>query len=145
MILRPLCGAAIAAAALYALTPPPTVHLTWPDAKCVRVVPADAGTCDALPRRYEVTWVSPPAPPERGPTPMRVELHRAPDEPIYVEPDQITQVGRSYEAGRATRIDYVGGTHVDVVEDLDTVRSALQAVPSRLVGRSAGRSRAKAN
>lgn len=35
----------------------PEVYLSHSTKECVKVVPTEAGTCDALPPRYEVVWV----------------------------------------------------------------------------------------
>lgn len=45
-----------AAAAIYALRIP-TVQVSNTTHKCVKVVPASAGTCDKLPAKYERVWV----------------------------------------------------------------------------------------
>ena len=62
---------------------------------------------------------------------MRVELHTAPDETCYVEPDNVTVVRASFEEHRNTQIFFTGGQRVDVVEDIDTVLKALRSVPHR--------------
>ena len=36
----------------------PTVQVTYPAGRCVRVIPEWAGTCDDLPDRYEIKAVS---------------------------------------------------------------------------------------
>ena len=35
----------------------PQVLRSWESRECVQVRPPDAGTCAALPERYEVVWV----------------------------------------------------------------------------------------
>ena len=36
---------------------PPLVHRSSSTGECVKVEPADAGSCLELPQRYEVVWV----------------------------------------------------------------------------------------
>lgn len=46
-------------AVAYALShSPPVVEKGWPSKSCVRVIPASAGDCSHLPKRYEQVWVS---------------------------------------------------------------------------------------
>ena len=35
----------------------PLVHRSWSTKECVKVEPESAGTCDDLPKRYEIVWV----------------------------------------------------------------------------------------
>ena len=35
----------------------PVVYVRWTTMECVKVIPPEAGTCDALPKRYERVWV----------------------------------------------------------------------------------------
>lgn len=39
--------------------PTPQVWKLWPAGTCVKVIPANAGTCGALPAKYSTVWVSP--------------------------------------------------------------------------------------
>lgn len=36
------------------------VHLTWPEQKCVRVIPETSGSCTEYPKRFTVVWVHDP-------------------------------------------------------------------------------------
>ena len=35
----------------------PLVYRSWSTKECVKVEPESAGTCDDLPKRYEIVWV----------------------------------------------------------------------------------------
>ena len=35
----------------------PLVYRSWSTKECVIVEPEEAGTCDDLPKRYEIVWV----------------------------------------------------------------------------------------
>lgn len=41
----------------YLFVSTPIVQYSYPDETCVRVIPAEAGSCDNLPRRYEIEWI----------------------------------------------------------------------------------------
>jgi len=36
----------------------PLVHVTYPDHRCVKVVPEEAGSCERLPKKYEEVFVA---------------------------------------------------------------------------------------
>jgi len=42
--------------------PIPYVYFEYPSERCVRVVPAVSGTCEYLPPKYDIVWVSPRPP-----------------------------------------------------------------------------------